>query len=297
MLTTDFLQQIVDNSSAKQPQNYDELIENIETLEKAARDFYGIYLSTKLKKEMQKYGERDTDIHIVSHAKSGTTLTQMLLYQLTTDGDMDFEHLYDVSPWIRWCVTRSLPIPELEGRRLLKSHEIYDVMSHIKKGEVIFLLRNMLDVLPSAYQQTKNYYNNQDDFEKFVDKSMKRWFEYNTPWLKNEKGLDILYVHYEDLVQDKANTIQKIADFTNIKLTDEMLQRSIERTSFEFMKIHETKFGDQPAKWKVYDKFIRSGKIGKGKQDFIEAQLAEYQKLADDFMREHEQTARYFEGE
>jgi len=294
MLTTDFLQQIADNSSAKQPQNYDKLIENIETLEKAARDFYGIYLSAKLKKAMQEYGERDTDIHIVSHAKSGTTLTQMLLYQLTTDGNMDFNHIYDVSPWFRHCVSFSKPVPESEGRRLLKSHEIYDVMSHIKKGKIIFLLRNMLDVLPSAYQQTKNYYNNQDDFEKFVDQRMKHWFEYNTPWLKNEKGLDILYVHYEDLVKDKAITIRKIADFTNIKLTDEMLQRTVERTSFEFMKTHETKFGEQPHKWKVYDKFIRNGKVGKGKQDFTAAQLTEYQKLADEFMRDHKQTARYF---
>jgi len=60
------------------------------------------------------------------------------------------------------------------------------------------------------------------------------------------------------------------------------------------MKTHETKFGEQPHKWKVYDKFIRNGKIGKGKQDFTEAQLAEYQKLADEFMRDHEQTKRYF---
>ena len=98
MLTTDFLQQIADNSSSEHSQNYDELIENIETLEKAARDFYGVYLSAKLKKTMREFGERDTDIHIVSHAKSGTTLTQMLFYQLTTNGDMNFEHIYDVIP-------------------------------------------------------------------------------------------------------------------------------------------------------------------------------------------------------
>ena len=93
MLTIDFLKQIANNSSTEHAQNYDELIENIETLEKAARDFYGIYLSAKLKKTMREYGERDSDIHIVSHAKSGTTLTQMLLYQITTNGNVDFDHI------------------------------------------------------------------------------------------------------------------------------------------------------------------------------------------------------------
>lgn len=42
---------------------------------------------------MQDYEDRDTDIHTVNHVKSGTTLTQMLLYQFTTDGNMDFKHL------------------------------------------------------------------------------------------------------------------------------------------------------------------------------------------------------------
>jgi len=294
MLTKDFLQQIADLDLEKNPPNYDELIENMEVLEKAAKGLHLTSILGKVRKAMQEYEDRDTDIHIVSHPKSGTTLTQMLLYQMTTDGNMDFGHLYDISPWCRHCVTRNLSMPELEGRRLLKSHESYHVMSHIKNGKIIFVLRDMLDVLPSAYQQTKNYYNYQDDFEKFVDQRMKRWFEYNTPWLKNEKGLDILYVHYEDLTHDKPNIIQKIADFTNIKLTDDIIQRTLERTSFEFMKAHETKFGEQIPKWKVYDKFIRNGKVGKGKQDFTGTQLTDYQKLADEFMRDNEQTKRYF---
>ncbi len=43
---------------------------------------------------------RDSDIYIVTHAKSGTTLTQMLLHQLLNQGGADFEHIYEVSPWL-----------------------------------------------------------------------------------------------------------------------------------------------------------------------------------------------------
>ena len=47
------------------------------------------------------FDEREDDIYITTYPKSGTTLMQMIIYHLTTDGSMDFNHIYDVSPWIR----------------------------------------------------------------------------------------------------------------------------------------------------------------------------------------------------
>ncbi len=216
MLTKNLLQQIADIDLKKDPPNYDELIENIDILGKAAGKLQSVSVSAKVRKMRQEYEDRDTDIHIVSYGKSGTTLTQMLLYQMTTDGNMDFEHLHDVSPWFTWCIMRNWAMPDLEGRRLFKSHDSYYFMSYIKNSKIIFLLRDFLDAMPSNYQQAKNYFNYKGDFEKFIGERIEGWFEYNTAWLKNEKGLDILYVHYEDLVQDKANTIQKIDKFIHV---------------------------------------------------------------------------------
>lgn len=48
-----------------------------------------------------EFGEYDSDIYVATFPKSGTTLTQMILYQMTTEGKMDFNHIYDVSPWLR----------------------------------------------------------------------------------------------------------------------------------------------------------------------------------------------------
>ena len=45
---------------------------------------------------------------------------------------------------------------------------------------------------------------------------------------------------------------------------------------FDFMKKNESKFGEQPQHIKhriIYDQFIRSGKVGEGKQQFSPEQM------------------------
>ena len=56
-----------------------------------------------------EFGERDDDIYITTYPKSGTTVMQVILYQLTTKGDMGFKHIYDVSPWIEMHHLKTLP--------------------------------------------------------------------------------------------------------------------------------------------------------------------------------------------
>ena len=45
------------------------------------------------------FEERECDIFVVTYLKSGTTWMQVILHNLLTDGNMDFNHIYDVSPW------------------------------------------------------------------------------------------------------------------------------------------------------------------------------------------------------
>ena len=43
---------------------------------------------------------RPTDVFIATFAKSGTTLLQQIVHGLRTGGDMDFEDISEVVPWI-----------------------------------------------------------------------------------------------------------------------------------------------------------------------------------------------------
>jgi hypothetical protein len=47
---------------------------------------------------LRDFVPRPDDIFIVTYPRSGTTWMQMILYQLTTDGDMTFAHIEQVCP-------------------------------------------------------------------------------------------------------------------------------------------------------------------------------------------------------
>ena len=97
------------------------------------------------------------------------------------------------------------------------------------------------------------------------------WFYFNDPWLENIKKKDILYLTYNELVKKKENTVKKICDFLSIDFSNVDMERVIKKTSLEYMKQHQDKFGerqDPDHKNFDYTKFIRSGNAGEGEKEF-----------------------------
>lgn len=243
----------------------------------------------------EHYSERDNDIYISSFSRSGTTWTQMVLYQLTTAGNMDFEHLFDVSPWLFYNALRNTKPVQVPEPRLLKTHDAYSAYSMGAKGRFIYVVRDGRDVLVSMYHHRVNVkgfagsFN--DHFEEFIEGveyngHYYNWFYHVKDWVENHNHLPMLLLRYENLKCDFDVTIQKICEFCDIPLTDTILERTRERTSFAFMKAHEVQLGPQPsqflrtkdAPYKIRSQkdFIRKGSIGEGKQVLTEQQQAIY---------------------
>lgn len=280
-----------------------------EQLEKATNNLRFLSGFVKFKQYLLNMNQYHSDIYIQTLAKSGTTLTQMIIYQMTTDGNMDFDHLYDASPFIdkiRRMSTKDLKElqlkPPVNGeRRILKSHSDYNCFESIKKGKFIHVIRDPFDQLLSFYHHNKNYYQPDLKFENFVKEAhIKRFFRYNSEWIKNENDFNIIYLNYEDIVENKPDVVRRLAKFLDIEITNKDMERILERTSFSFMKKHQTKFGEQPESGddsrKQYDKFIRKGKIGEGKDYFTKEQVEKFYELSKDFFRNHEVTKRYFDN-
>lgn len=231
-----------------------------------------------LKYEIE-FGERDDDIFVATYLRSGTTWMQMILYQLTTDGNMDFGHIYDVSPWLRNLSAREGKLPELPSPRIIKMHDPYHKVMAGKKGRFIFVIREGRDMAHSLWHHHRNYNNSklteEENFDlTFRDKNDMNWFDFTEAWLTNKNGHNILYVRYEDLQANLAGQIERIAQFLGITVQPEQMQRVLERSSFAFMKQHEEKFGEQPPEEKhdiVYNQFIRSGRTGEGRNSLSEA--------------------------
>lgn len=226
----------------------------------------------KFTKYMYLFGERDDDIYVASYVKSGTTWMQMILYQLTTDGDMNFTHIYDVSPWLRNLAVTDGELKEWPSPRIIKMHDAYRTIPKSRKGRFICVIRDGRDVAWSFYHHEKNYVNNNITYEEcfnmlFTNKDQVNWFEFTKEWLENRNGFPVLYVRYEDLKNDLGTQLARIADFIGVTVKKEDVPRIIERISFPFMKEHEKKFGEQPEAGKfekVYNQFIRVGSTGEG---------------------------------
>jgi len=290
----DLIEFLTEIDGAKEVSTNPKLIDSLDDIEKSFRKMKSLLIYTRIKKLMTVLGQKPTDIYVQTMPKAGTTLMQMLLYQMITDGKMNFNHLYDVSPWYAFAARGRLSKfneflenpPNFKNRRILKSHLPYSMFKDMNQGKIVYIVQDGKDQLLSNFHQYKNYFEYKLEFENFVDSFMEGWFTTNEEWLKNESQLPIIYINYEDIVFNKKIVIQKLSDFLDIPINKEIVERTIERTSFDFMKKHENKFGEQPEtqEHKIYNQFIRKGKVGEGKKDFTKEQIKKYNKLSENYL-------------
>lgn len=225
---------------------------------------------TLYKKSLLEFNTKTGDIFISTYMKSGTTWLQMILYQLTSSGEMNFEHIYDVSPWIDRCFEKGEPVKQLPSPRFFKTHIDYNLFPKKFDAKIICVVRDGMDVAVSQFHQLNDYgvtSSFEDSFKKyFINKNRcKDWFHYTKHWLNNKNNFNILYVRFEDLKTDFTGTLYKIADFCNIDIKEEELPRIIKKCSFQYMKKYEAKF--VPERDRKLN-FIRKGKSGTGKEMF-----------------------------
>lgn len=232
---------------------------------------------------------RPDDIFIVTYSRSGTTWMQMILYQLATDGKMDFEHISQVSPWFEeWSPLRLNFVSDLESfksPRLIKTHLPYQ---RLPKGncKYIYVVRNGKDVVVSYYHFYQSHLNYKGTFAEFYQLFMEgkvlygSWFDHVANWWSNRNNHQILFLSYEDLKEDLKSELEKLINFCGFQITPERFSEVMDRCSFEFMKQHETKFdfATQILVERGINKnsFIRKGKSGNWHEYLSETQQQEF---------------------
>jgi len=230
----------------------------------------------------QEFDYRDEDVFIVTYMKSGTTLLQVLLYQILTNGDMSFNHIYDVSPWLEQSIDVGRDLSKLPSPRVLKTHSEYKYFPKKAKGKIIYCIRNGMDVAVSMFHHYRNLELSNLEWDEFLNKTFAQdsWFDHVKEWMENKDKLPIFYVRYEDLTQNMRKTAEELALFLGISLTEEVMQRALERSSFDYMKLNQEKFGARrPKDNRKFDQFIRKGESNKGQFQFNESQKDWYNNL------------------
>ena len=237
---------------------------------------------------LHSYRSRASDLFVVSYPKSGTTWMQMILYQLTTEGNLDFVHLAAVSPCLEEMPTVLIPdAEEMPSPRIFKSHLRYKLMPR-GSGKYIYVVRNGSDVAVSYYHHYVSFNRYTGSFEQFMKLflagrvSYGSWFKHVSSWLARRADPNVLFVQYEDLIDDLEGTIRKVAKFCDLDVPDSAYPRILERCGFDYMKKHQQKF--DLANGLILNaglqvgNFIRKGRPKQGKVYLDEVQERAYRQ-------------------
>jgi len=214
------------------------------------------------------------DIFIVSYPRSGNTWTRFLIGNLVYHGDpVTFANVEARIPEIYLFpdrILRSLPRP-----RILKSHECFDP----RYKRTIYIVRDPRDVAVSYYhyaikrKRIEEGYPLDDFVPRFIAAEFDiawnwaaGWNDHVMSWLCLRQGsTGFLLLRYEDMLQNTANELAKVASFLQIEPTPEKLAQAIELSSADHMRKLEKK---QQGDWVLtkatrHDKpFVRAATFG-----------------------------------
>ncbi|XP_067458649.1 amine sulfotransferase-like [Thunnus thynnus] len=245
---------------------------------------------------------RDSDVFVVTYPKSGTIWMQQILRLLDAKGDvtairkLNSYFNADLIPWIEVNDSRQTFITA-PSPRLRVSHLPYQLMPSAlsqKRGKVIYVARNPKDVLVSYFYFHKiaTMLETPKDFHDFFEKFMKgevfgcSWFEHIRTWYSHKDDMNMLFITYEEMIQDLQSAVERISLFLGKELTDEQLTNVVKYSTFNNMKkIPQANYEQISLDLLNHNQgtFMRKGIIGDWKNHFTVAQNERFDEV---FQRE-----------
>jgi hypothetical protein len=201
---------------------------------------------------MRSYRPRPTDIVIAPFGKCGTTWLQQTFHTLRTGGDMNFDDISRVVPWIETALVLGL---DLEARqraepRGFKSHLDYGRMP--KGARYVVSLRDPKDAVVSMYRFMEGWFL-EPGAVTAAEFALDRLAEPEVPWSywrhliswwEQRANPDVLLLSYEHMTEAPEANIRRLAAFCGLPLDDALLALTLERSSLAFMLAHKDRFDD-----------------------------------------------------
>jgi hypothetical protein len=192
---------------------------------------------------------RPTDVVVTPFGKSGTTWTQQIVHTLRTRGDMDFDDISRVVPWIEVSAALDIDLDaeQKANPRAFKSHLAWGPMP--KGGKYINVVRDPVDAAISMHRFQEGWFLEPGavSLDEFIVKGYlkdRRYYHHLKSWWPRRNDDDVLFLAYEHMLEDGTGTIRRIASFIDIELDDELLAITEEHSSREFMLRHKDRFDD-----------------------------------------------------
>ncbi len=210
-----------------------------------------MFVPAEISASIAAYRPRPTDVVISPYGKCGTTWLQQIFHTLRTGGDMDFDDISRVVPWIETATLLGIDLeaPQRAEPRGFKSHLAYDAIPPGAKA--ICSLRDPKDALVSFYRFMEGWFFEPgavsiDQFgEGWVSRPMLgSYWGHLLSWWKVRHDPAVLLLSYEQMVAEPEASIRRVAAFCDIPLDDALLATTLERSSIGYMLAHKDVFSD-----------------------------------------------------
>ena len=209
---------------------------------------------------------RPDDVIVATWAKTGTTLTQQMVWQLITGG-ADGVASIAVSPWVD---LRLPPLADMAAtleaqthRRVLKTHSPFESVPWSRQVRYVYIGRDPRDVLWSLHNHLATFTDaalaginaqqgpwpeaSRPDVD--VHDYYLRWLETDNTsgdtgsfwdhvrgWWDQRHQPNVLLLHYANLIADRAGEMRRLARFLDIEVDEARLPTLVARCQIEYMR-------------------------------------------------------------
>jgi len=265
-----------------------------------------------------RFETRTDDIVVTTAYKSGTTWMQTIIAHLIFE---DGEFPGPVMQMFPWVDMRVIPFDVItEGaaaqthRRCFKTHLARDGMTLREDVKYIYVGRDLRDVFMSLWNHYGGYteaayanFNNPDGlvgdpipqcpsdihevWRGWVSRGWFEWEEEGYPfwssshhaqtWWDYRHLPNILFVHFADLLEAPRDEIARVANFLEIDVSDERLDRVVDAVEFKNMKRESEKVMGMAEDFfdGGINKFMNKGTNGRWREVLGEKELAQYRDM------------------
>lgn len=239
---------------------------------------------------------RPDDTWIITYPRSGTTVTQELIWLVANDLNFDEANrrtLLQRFPFIDMSLivdnhtitdatsekkTSINYVQDQPSPRFIKSHLPLELLPTVVNSDckVIYVARNSKDVAVSWYhfQKHQKHLQYEGTFEHFCDMFIADHTIYSPYWKHVKEGwakrhrANTLFLFYEDLNKDLPGVIKKIVTFFGKNYTEEQIAKLAEHLNIDNFRKNPMVNQASPDNQIKAEKFIRQGKTGGWKEEF-----------------------------
>lgn len=192
------------------------------------------------------YQPSNEDLFIVASPRCGTTWMQNLIYNLRTNGKPFNENIQDFfqqNPQLETDGKRG--IKQMKRPGTIKTHLAIDRLQFNEQSKYICIVRNPIDVCVSFYFLYQMWFDvPKFDFNEFVEHFLNESLPFSgyfqclsAAWNCRDRS-NVLLISYEQLTNQFDSSIRTIAQFLNIDIDEQLIDKVKRYSSFEYLKQH-----------------------------------------------------------